>query len=221
MSIDIPNYESGVKQQSEPSGTDWQRAVAELAERDEVMGQLIKRFPNSCLSSRGNAFETLARAITGQQISVKAADSVWQRLRNRTPIAPDALVCLAVDDLRQCGYSARKAEYLHDLAHHFCHGLLSESVLRVSNDEEVIQSLTRVRGIGRWSAQMFLLFHLQRPDVLPLDDIGLQRAMRLHYPALRDAGLTALKQHAERWQPWRSVATWYLWRSLDPVEVLY
>lgn len=220
MNIDILSLESVVDGATQAS-IDWNRAICVLAKRDVILGDIIARHPDCTLRSRGNAFETLARAITGQQISVKAADSVWRRLFDRTEISAQAVAGLAVDVLRECGYSARKVEYLHDLARHFSEGLLDESVLRASDDEEVIRQLTRVRGIGRWSAEMFLLFHLQRPDVLPLDDIGLQRAMRLHYPELNGSNLAALKRHAENWRPWRSVATWYLWRSLDPVEVVY
>ncbi len=203
----------------------WQDAVTALSAADTVLARLIARHPQGALRSRGDAFETLARAITGQQISVKAADTVWQRLNALVQPAPGTLTGLTVHDLRQCGYSLRKAEYLHDLSRHFNDGALHADRLAQMDDDDVIRHLTGVRGIGRWSAEMFLMFHLQRPDVLPLADIGLQKAVRRHYPALdpalADGNLIALQSYAECWRPWRTVATWYLWRSLDPVEVSY
>lgn len=199
----------------------WEPAKVALAENDPVLGVLIGQYSDSYLRSRGNAFETLSRAIVGQQISVKAADSVWQRLCSKVELTPIKILALTPDELRSCGLSYRKAEYLQDLARHFHHGLLNENDFSAMSDEQVISNLIRVKGIGRWSAEMFLIFNLLRPNVFPLDDMGLQKAMQRHYPYLVGAGLPVLREHAQRWQPWRSVATWYLWRSLDPREVEY
>lgn len=199
----------------------WELAKVALAESDPVLGVLISRYPGSCLRSRGNAFETLSRAIVGQQISIKAADSVWQRLCSKTVLAPIEILALTPDELRSCGLSYRKAEYLQDLAQHFYQGLVNEAEFGIMSDEQVIASLIRIKGIGRWSAEMFLIFHLLRPNVFPINDMGLHKAMQRHYPHLVGLGLSALQEHAQRWQPWRSVATWYLWRSLDPSEVVY
>lgn len=199
----------------------WSLATAQLSQVDAVMAGLIARYPHGQLQNRGDAFETLARAITGQQISIKAADTVWQRLMHLTAITPMKIAACTVEDLRACGYSQRKVEYLHDLARHFVTGLVVPDAWDTMTDAEVIGDLTKIHGIGQWSAEMFLIFNLLRPDVLPLDDIGLQRAIALHYPDAAPYTKASLKQHAEQWRPWRSVATWYLWRSLDPVPVVY
>jgi DNA-3-methyladenine glycosylase II len=204
-----------------PQAPYWNAAIAELSAVDVTLARLIQHYPQSQLSSRGNAFETLARAIAGQQISVKAAESIWQRLIAVVNPTPTDLAGLSIEAIRLCGFSYKKAEYLHDLARHFNEGLLDEKQFAQMDDEYIIQALIKVHGIGRWSAEMFLIFHLLRPDVLPLADIGLQKAMVLHYPHLANMTLTALREQAELWRPWRSVATWYLWRSLDPHEVIY
>ncbi len=204
-----------------PQAPYWKAAIAELSAADVTLARLIQHYPQGQLTSRGNAFETLARAIAGQQISVKAAESIWQRLIAVVNPTPTDLAALSIEAIRRCGFSYKKAEYLHDLARHFNEGLLDEKQFAQMDDEYIIQALIKVHGIGRWSAEMFLIFHLLRPDVLPLADIGLQKAMVLHYPHLANMTLTALREQAELWRPWRSVATWYLWRSLDPHEVIY
>lgn len=200
----------------------WQQACQELSACDTVMRRLIAQFPGATLESRGCAFTTLARSIVGQQISVKAAESVWQRVIAAIPeIAPDIIAVADHNLLRSCGLSARKATYLQDLARHFTDGNLRETAWETMHDEAIIKQLIQVKGIGRWTAEMFLIFHLQRPDVLPLDDIGLQRAMSLHYLDKQPIDKNTLIEIAQPWQPWRSVATWYLWRSLDPLPVAY
>ncbi|MBS0423869.1 MAG: DNA-3-methyladenine glycosylase 2 family protein [Proteobacteria bacterium] len=200
----------------------WTQATQELAARDTVMQQLIAQFADAALESRGCAFTTLARSIVGQQISVKAAESVWQRVIAAIPgITPHSIVAAEQELLRSCGLSARKVIYLHDLSRHFREGDLSEMAWENLDDESIIKQLIQVKGIGRWTAEMFLIFHLQRPNVLPLDDIGLQRAISLHYFGKQDVDKNALIEIAKPWEPWRSVATWYLWRSLDPLPVAY
>ena len=200
----------------------WTQATQELAARDAVMQQLIAQFADASLESRGCAFTTLARSIVGQQISVKAAESVWQRVIATIPdITPHTIAAAEQELLRSCGLSARKVIYLHDLSRHFREGDLSETAWGDMSDETVIKQLIQVKGIGRWTAEMFLIFHLHRPDVLPLDDIGLQRAVSLHYFGKQAVDKNTLIETAKPWQPWRSVATWYLWRSLDPLPVVY
>ena len=175
------------------------------------------------LECRGEPFFTLARSIVGQQISVKAAQSIWERLAAAAP-GMRAAQLLALDPvaLRACGLSRRKAEYLRDLAARFQDGSLHARSWSGMSDEAIIEELVQVRGIGRWTAEMFLIFNLLRPDVLPIGDLGLQRAIRLHYFRGR-ASVQArrMSKLAESWAPWRSVATWYLWRSLDPLPVEY
>ena len=201
----------------------WLRAKRALARRDPVMAGIIRAHPRIGLRSRGDPFLTLARSIVGQQISVKAADSVWARLVAAMPaVAPTAVHALDLPRLRACGLSGRKAEYLRDLARHFTDGTVHAHRWSEMDDEAVIAELVQVRGIGRWTAEMFLLFNLLRPDVLPLADLGLQRAVASHYFCHDDLAQPAvIQQLAEQWRPWRSVATWYLWRSLDPVPVEY
>ncbi|MDD2885932.1 MAG: DNA-3-methyladenine glycosylase 2 family protein [Dechloromonas sp.] len=186
------------------------------------MAELIARYPGAGLVSRGDPFATLARSIVGQQISVQAADAVWQRVLVRlTPLAPETVLQLGPAGLMGCGLSQRKIEYLHDLAQHFVDGLLRPAAWEMMGDEQLIATLCAVRGIGRWTAEMFLIFNQLRPDVFPLDDIGLQRAVFGHYFAGERQSRAALADFGQRWRPWRSVATWYLWRSLDPLPVAY
>ena len=200
----------------------WQHASAALAQRDPVMAGLVERFAGASLVSRGDPFVTLARSIVGQQISVKAADSVWLRLSTVLPlIAPEPLLACASETLRGCGLSARKVEYLGDLARHFGRGEIHPDRWSSMSDQEIVAELTAVRGIGVWTAEMFLIFNQLRPDVFPLDDIGLQKAVALHYFAGQRPPRKTLAAYGERWRPWRSVATWYLWRSLDPLPVEY
>ncbi len=199
----------------------WTRGCQALAALDPVLAALIGRFPAPIPRHPSSVFETLARAITGQQISTKAADTIWSRLQATHALTPEAMLQIDPAILHCCGYSQRKTGYLIDLARHCASGTLDEARWQEAEDEAIIAQLTQVRGIGRWSAEMFLMFHLQRPDVFPLADLGLQRALMRHYPDLQQAPRRALEHQGERWRPWRSLATWYLWRSLDPVEVAY
>jgi DNA-3-methyladenine glycosylase II len=200
----------------------WQQAARELGERDLVLRALIGRFPGLALGSRGDAFSTLARSIVGQQISVKAAQSVWDRLAHRlVDVTPATVGGTRTSTLRACGLSGQKASYLRDLSRKFRDGTLDSARWDALEDEALIAHLTRVKGIGRWTAEMFLMFHLMRPDVLPLADLGLQRAMRIHYNRGRMLSASRMRGIGATWSPWRSVATWYLWRSLDPIPVEY
>ncbi len=200
----------------------WERAKRDLARNDPRLGAIIRRHPRAHLVSRGDPFQTLARSIVGQQISVKAAQAVWQRLAAAVPqMTPQALLARDRSRLRACGLSQRKVEYVTDLALRFRDGAIHVARWPAMSDEEVIAELVGVRGIGRWTAEMFLIFNLMRPDVLPVDDLGLQRAISLSYRAGRAVSEAAIRRIARAWQPWRSVATWYLWRSLDPVPVEY
>jgi DNA-3-methyladenine glycosylase II len=200
----------------------WDKAKRELSRCDPVMAAIIQRHPRIHLAPRGAPFFTLARSIVGQQISVKAAQAVWERVVAAMPeVTPRATVDAGPERLLACGLSRRKVEYVLDLAGHFASGRIVPERWRTMGDEQVIAELTEVRGIGRWTSEMFLIFNLLRPDVLPLDDLGLQRAVSLGYRSGRRVSAVAIRRIAQAWQPWRSVATWYLWRSLDPVPVEY
>jgi DNA-3-methyladenine glycosylase II len=208
----------------------WDHAATELARRDPVLKRLIRAYPDIHLKRRSDPFTTLARAIVGQQISVKAADSIWRRfvacVEPATDEAFPTLAASAVCDvglpaLRACGLSKAKADYLTDLAAHFASSRLDPRTWKNLDDETLIAALTDVKGIGRWTAEMFLMFHELRPDVLPVDDIGLQRAIAIEFNAGERLPREALFAVADLWRPWRSVATWYLWRSIEPVPVEY
>lgn len=201
----------------------WDDALEQLVKRDRILKKIIPRFPDIWLTTRGNPFITLARSICGQQISVKAAESVWQRVLlecGKRP-SPASVQKAGLERLRAAGLSGRKAEYILDLSTHFSDKLVQPAKWARMPDEEIIEELTAIRGIGRWTAEMFLIFNLQRPDVLPLDDVGLLNAISLHYFSGEPVSRFEAREVAQGWQPFRTVATWYLWRSLDPVPVEY
>ena len=199
----------------------WLRAKRVLARRDAVLAGIIRAHPRIALVRRGQPFKTLARSIVGQQISVKAAESVWNRVLAVAPEASPEQMLKARRRLFACGLSQRKTEYIVDLARHFADGSIHARDWPDMDDEAVIAELIQVRGIGRWTAEMFLIFNLLRPDVLPLDDLGLQKAICRHYFEGARVAREQIRVLGANWTPWRSVATWYLWRSLDPVPVEY
>ena len=204
----------------------WDDACKHLAKRDRVMRKLIPRFGEGRLQSRGDAFTTLARSIVGQQISVKAAQSVWHKFAALTPdqptrIHPSAVLALDVAVMRGAGLSARKVEYLVDLAAHFDSGAVHVPLWQQMDDEAIIEELVAIRGIGRWTAEMFLIFHLMRPNVLPLDDLGLIKGISVNYFSGEPVSRAEAREVGDAWAPYRSVATWYIWRSLDPLPVDY
>jgi len=206
----------------------WDDATQVLAARDRVLRKLIATFPGLHLTSRGDPFTTLARAIVGQQISVKAAQTIWDRLLkacdgrgNPAPLDPARVQRKRIATLRACGLSESKALYIRDLARHFTTARLDPREWSSLDDEALIAALCDVKGIGRWTAEMFLMFHELRANVLPVDDIGLQKAVAALYLEGVRPTLPELRALGEQWQPYRSVATWYLWRSLDPIPVEY
>jgi DNA-3-methyladenine glycosylase II len=200
----------------------WANATRELSARDPVMKKLIDAHRAYALGSRGDAFQTLARAIVGQQISVKAAQSVWDRfVAAHGTITPSVIAASSIEQLRGCGLSGQKSGYILDLAARFHQGLLEPARWKRLDDEALITELVQVKGIGRWTAEMFMIFNLARPDVFPLADLGLQKALQRHYSRGRKLTPARMQRIGQAWAPWRSVATWYLWRSLDPIPVEY
>ena len=199
----------------------WDKAKRSLARRDPVLAAIMRTHPKVFMTRRGEPFMTLARAIVGQQISVKAAQSVWNRVVGlAVEIVPEKIISLKRPDLRACGLSDRKVEYIADLAQHFADGRIHVHRWPEMPDDAIIEELVAVRGIGRWTAEMFLMFNLLRPDVFPLDDLGLRKGIEVNY-FKRKPALSTMRRLGESWRPYRSVATWYLWRSLDPVPVEY
>ncbi len=200
----------------------WDQAKAELMKRDRIMKKLIPKFGDLQLVGRGDPFVTLARSIVGQQISVKAAQTVWERLVIVCPkMTPANILRVGEEKIAACGLSKRKTEYILDLALNFKEKRVHATDWASMEDEEVIAELIHIRGIGRWTAEMFLIFNLLRPNVLPLDDLGLLRGISVNYFSGEPVSRSDLREVAANWEPWRTVATWYLWRSLDPVPVEY
>jgi DNA-3-methyladenine glycosylase II len=196
----------------------WAEACRHLAKKDRVMKRLIPQFGDACLQSRGDAFSTLARSIVGQQISVTAAQAVWYRFEALPKkMTPAHVLKLKVDDMRAAGLSARKVEYLVDLSIHFDAGTVHVKDWAAMDDEAIIAELVAIRGIGRWTAEMFLIFYLRRPNVLPLDDVGLINGISRNYFSGEAVSRSDAREVAAAWAPYCSVATWYIWRSLDPV----
>ena len=194
----------------------WNQACQMLIEVEPFFSPLIEQYPPLSLGSRGDAFHTLARSIVGQQISVKAAQSVWLRLlAGFETFTPERVLERSIPQLRQYGLSEQKSKYISDLAKHFFNGQLNPEEWKQWEDEALIHCLTQVKGIGRWTAQMHMIFHMGRPDIFPVDDLGLKKAMVLHFARGRELRPHQMEQKGEKWKPWRTVATWYLWRSLE------
>lgn len=199
----------------------WLKAKRHLSKTDPTLARIIKAYKGEGLASRGSAFFSLARAIVGQQISVKAADSVWNKLNVglKGEVLPTAILDADPPTLRACGLSGQKVIYLKELSQFFAAS--KKHNWHRKSDAEVITDLISIKGIGKWSAEMFLIFHLLRPDVFPIGDLGLRKAVERHYNKGEKMALSDINALAERWTPYRTVATWYLWRSLDPVPVEY
>ena len=197
----------------------WEVAAKELSRNDPVIMKIIKLYSGDKMQLKNNAFLTLVRSVVGQQISVKAADSVWKKLEElcRDSIEPERIKSFSENELRSAGLSRSKANYIQNIA--------KSNILEVNwsnlDDEEAINLLCKIKGIGRWTAEMFLIFHLARPNILPLGDIGLIKAIELNYNNGEKMTKEELETYGQKWSPWCTVATWYLWRSLDPIPVNY
>jgi DNA-3-methyladenine glycosylase II len=199
----------------------WKLAIKELSTRDPVMKEIISRYPREILFSRGKSFETLFRSIVGQQISVLAAQSVWNRICKKLKIISPQVVLKTKDsELRSCGLSERKIEYAKDLAKHF-ESKLESIIWKNFSDEEIIHELCKIRGIGVWTAEMFLIFYLLRPNIFPKADLGMQKGISIAYKKKYPMSDRQLEIFKKKYSPWCTVATWYLWRTLDPIPVEY
>ncbi len=197
----------------------WQTATNYLYTKDQLLARLIDSYPNEILTNLNNPFHTLIRAVVGQQISVKAAETVWHKLRQKlSTISPQAFALLSEADLKSCGLSRQKIAYMSNIAHAFEQGLLKPNQWHQMSDKQVIKQLIQIKGVGAWTAQMFLIFHLHRPDIFPMADVGLINAVKFRYG---DLTKDQIINRSQQWKPYRTVATWYLWLSLDPITIQY
>jgi len=201
----------------------WDEACKALMKRDRILRRLIPRHGREHLGVAGAPFITLARAIVGQQISLKAAEAIWQRLISACArrVSPTSVLRLNEEQLRTVGLSKSKSVHMLDLARHFAERKVKPRVWSTMDDDAIITELCAIRGIGRWTAEMLLIFSQGRPDVLPLDDLGLMKAISLHYFSGEPVSRFEAREVAQAWAPWRTVATWHLWRSLDGGAVQY
>tara|TARA_B100000886_G_scaffold39347_3_gene24360 strand:- start:7268 stop:7888 length:621 start_codon:yes stop_codon:yes gene_type:complete len=200
----------------------WNKAKKELIKNDKKLGKIIKNYPNDFLFSRSDPFYTLARSIIGQQISVKAAEAVWLKIEKKVKkIDPNIMIRVHYMTLKSCGLSRQKIKYIKCLSKAFIEKKIDPQEWSFLNDEKIIDELIKIKGIGKWTAEMFLIFNLCRPDVFPADDLGLIKGIcncyDIDYPITKEKAI----ELSQKWRPWRTVATWYFWRSLDPIPVEY
>lgn len=208
----------------------WKEACETLSQADPVMARIIEvAGRDNVLQSRGQPFETMLRSIVGQQISTRAANSIWDRFQKACPeLEPRKIMRKHRKTLRSTGLSERKIDYILDICRFFDEEIQEEGFLENLEDDEIIKKLITIKGVGEWTAQMFLIFALLRPNVLPLADLGLIRAIELNYfPDDGFSGMTsvqrmnAIREVSKKWLPWQTVATWYLWRSLQNGQIQY
>ena len=198
---------------------EWDNAVTDLSKNDNIIAKIIADYPKERMEMKNDTLHTLVRSVVGQQISVRAADAIWNRLDEacNNSITENNLLKLSTEDMRKTGLSNTKSNYIINIVN----ANLSELDWEDMNDDEVSNELCKIKGIGPWTADMFLIFRLGRTNVLPLGDIGLVNAINLHYNNKEKFSKEKLMKFKEKWSPWCSIATWYMWRSLDPVPVEY
>jgi len=201
----------------------WNKAKKILSKRDPILRKIIKKFNKGYLTSRKDPFFSLCRTIIGQQISTKAADSIWSRfeIKCNKKIIPNTVLKLTSRSLRNAGLSRQKTNYLKNIAKSFKNKSFNIKNLKKMNDDLAIDYITQLKGLGVWSAQMFLMFNLNRPDIFPTKDIGLIRAISKSYKTSYPPGERFLNKISKMHSGYRSVFTWYMWRSIDPVDVEY
>ena len=199
----------------------WGEAIAHISGRDPILSQIIQKYPKPHLNPHGNVVHTLIKSVVGQQISVQAADATWRRMVELLgEVSPDKINESDVMGLRGCGLSLRKAEYILGIAKMWEDGFLDVDWQSLE-ESEVIGRLLPIRGVGPWTVDMVMIFSLGFRDVLPVGDIGLLRAVENNYSNGKKLQLEEVKRIAEPWRPFRTVATWYLWRTIDPEPVNY
>jgi DNA-3-methyladenine glycosylase II len=201
----------------------WNSAKKTLSKRDPVLKKIIKKFNKGFLTTRKDPFFSLCRTIVGQQISTKAADSIWLKFEKKCKkkIIPKNILKLSSSTLRSVGLSRQKISYLKNISKSFNNKYFNIVDLKKMNDEQAINYITQLKGLGIWSAQMFLMFNLNRPDIFPTKDIGLIRAISKNYKTSYPPSERFLNKISKMHSGYRSVFTWYMWRSIDPVDVEY
>ena len=198
----------------------WDMAKKELSRKDDVLHEIISEFDDLELVSRGDLFYTLIRSVIGQQISVKAASTVWSRFCERIgDIEPKNILLADIEELRSCGLSQRKAEYVIGISESWSD--YDSLEWKEMSDEEIIQELIKLRGVGKWTAEMILIFTMLRPDVFPIGDIGMIRGIEKSYNSGERISVEELYAISEKWKPWRTVACCFMWRTVDPEPVEY
>ena len=201
----------------------WYRAKKILSKRDPVLKKIIKRYKKGFLTTRDKPFFSLCRTIIGQQISTRAADSIWAKFEKKCKknITPKMVLKLSSKNLKTAGLSRQKVSYLKNIAKNFNTKSFDVNNLKTMNDEESINYITKLKGLGVWSAEMFLMFNLNRPNIFPVKDIGLLRAISKNYKTSYPPSKTFLNKISKLHTGYRSVFTWYMWRSIDPTDVEY
>ena len=201
----------------------WHKAKRILSKRDPVLRGVIKKYKKGFLTTRNNPFFSLCRTIVGQQISTKAADSIWHKFEKKCDkrIIPNTILKLSSRILKSAGLSRQKVSYLKNIAKNFRNKSFSVSKLKKMNDKEAIYYITKLKGLGVWSAEMFLMFNLNRPDIFPIQDIGLLRAISKNYKTSYPPSKRFLNKISKLHAGYRTVFTWYMWRSIDPTDVEY
>jgi len=201
----------------------WYKAKRILSKRDPVLRRIIKKYNKGFLTTRNNPFFSLCRTIVGQQISTKAASSIWSKFEKKCNknIVPTTVLKISSRTLKNVGLSRQKVSYLKNIAKNFKTKSFNVRKLKKMNDQEAIDYIIKLKGLGVWSAEMFLMFNLNRPDIFPIKDIGLLRAISINYKIPYPPTKNFLKKISKLHAGYRTVFTWYMWRSIDPVDVEY
>ena len=201
----------------------WNKAKKVLSKKDRVLKKIIAKYNKSFLTNKNNPFFSLCRTIVGQQISTKAADSIWLKFEKqcKKKVIPSTILKLPSRNLKRAGLSRQKIKYLKNLARSFKNKSFKIGKLKKMNDEESINYITKLKGLGVWSAQMFLMFNLNRPDIFPTGDVGFLRAISKNYKVSYPPSKRFLNKISKLHFGYRSVFTWYMWRSIDSGEVKY
>jgi len=201
----------------------WHKAKKILSRKDPILRKIIKKYDTGFLTTKKKPFFSICRTIVGQQISTKAADSIWLKFETKCKkrIEPNTILKLSTRTLKNTGLSRQKVSYLKNIAKNFKNKSFDVNKLKKMNDEDAINYITRLKGLGIWSAQMFLMFNLNRSDIYPTGDIGLLRAISMNYKTSYPPSKRFLDKISKQHFGYRTVLTWYMWRSIDPVDVEY